>query len=112
MSGLPEPEHGRAADEISAELGAGTPPLSPLHDLLAAIIETLTIPQAAHRRDEPTAHRLLVDRAAQLRGYLRGMVQGRDEPDIHADGIRDLTAELPVTYTPWVNPDASSGRLT
>ncbi|MEV6420615.1 hypothetical protein [Streptomyces sp. NPDC051662] len=60
-------------------------------------------------RDEGTYHRLLASRAAMLRGYLGSMVEGRHEPTFHADGIRNMIADLPVTYTPYARPEDGEG---
>ncbi|MFF2525920.1 hypothetical protein [Streptomyces liangshanensis] len=106
MSDLTEPLHGRAADEVRDQLRT-TPTLLPFHDLLAAIVDTLDVPSAANYEDIDTARRLLGTRAGQLRGYLRGMVEGQHQPDIHADGIRRMTADTPVTYVPYASPRAA-----
>ncbi|WP_046503130.1 hypothetical protein [Streptomyces odonnellii] len=93
--------------------GSGEPALSLVHDLLAAIVETLDVPRPHQFRDEDAYHRLLESRAAQLRGYLRAMVDRQDAPDIHADGIRRMTSNNPVTYTAWERPtqqDAGADR--
>ncbi|MFD7224815.1 hypothetical protein ACFV9P_28005 [Streptomyces sp. NPDC059892] len=88
-----------------SDLAQPTPELSPVLDLLASVTEMLDVPTPDNLRDEGTYYRLLASRAAMLRGYLGSMVECQHEPTFHADGIREMTADLPVTYTPYASTE-------
>ncbi|QXE36188.1 hypothetical protein KQY30_20025 [Streptomyces sp. GMY02] len=84
--------------------------LSPVHDLLAAIVDMIDVPRPEEYSEQPTYYRLLEARASMLRGYLNAMVERRREPaPYHAVGIREMTADLPVTYRPYTRPEDGEG---
>jgi len=86
-------------------MSATPTPLPPWHDLLAAITEMLDVPLPADYSDTPASDHLLRSRANLLRGYLGGMVDELNEPDIHAAGIRRMTTTAPVTYRAYETPE-------
>lgn len=98
---LPMPAPGRGDLVDGPPVGDSPAPLPPWHDLLAAIVDHLDVPLPDDYDDNLKYRCLLESRAAQLRGYLKGMVEEQHEPTFHVDGIRDMTASLPITYVPY-----------
>ncbi|MET9479857.1 hypothetical protein [Streptomyces sp. NPDC006638] len=105
MSDLTEPLHGRAADEIRDQLRADGL-TAPVRDLLAAILDALTVPFPANSEPHDAHYRLLDKRASYVCASLRGLLADEHpEPAFDAGFIRKRTASLPAAYKPWVAPE-------
>ncbi|MFJ9826022.1 hypothetical protein ACIRSU_16855 [Streptomyces sp. NPDC101160] len=71
-------------------------------DLVAAIVEALTVPlPSLAPADERAHYRLLDNRTAELRATLMGVLKHPGPLDDTATIIRRGVADLPVTYPPF-----------
>lgn len=80
-------------------------------DLLAAVVEALTLPlPSTDGADERAYHRLLEQRTTDVRIILGSIVDYPDVPiDNDPDDIRARTAETPVTYALY-EPETDGGQ--
>lgn len=83
----------------------------PVRDLLAAVVEALTVPlPSIDQADERAFHRLLELRTTDVRTTLASILDFPDVPiDKDADSIRARIAALPVTYAVY-EPAADGGQ--
>ncbi|WP_326597729.1 hypothetical protein [Streptomyces sp. NBC_01803] len=91
----------------------GTKPLPRgVCDLLGAIVEALDVPIADRWEDREQQRMLLATRAAMVSGYLTGPAAGAptSPPARLAEGLRELMAKYPVTYTPYQRPDETGAE--
>ncbi|MEU8462667.1 hypothetical protein [Streptomyces sp. NPDC029003] len=71
-------------------------------DLLTAIVDALDVPlPSLAETDEHAYHQLLEHRAGYVRSVLRANLSHSRDPWLAATQIRELSAEYPITYTPF-----------
>ncbi|NEC90456.1 hypothetical protein [Streptomyces sp. SID12501] len=75
----------------------------PVRDLLAAIVEALTVPLADQAADDDTANRLMRERASNARIIANSALTSPSLSDIAraAGQLCGWTADSPVTYRPY-----------
>lgn len=84
-----------------------------VRELLQAVLDAVDVPLPAHTDDDVDAHnQLLRARAADVRIQLRSALR---EPSLFtlaevAEHLREWTARLPVTYTPWERTAQDGGQ--
>lgn len=80
-------------------------------DLLAAVVEALTVPlPSTEQADERAYHRLLEQRTTDVRIILATLLDYPDVPiDNDADDVRARIAATPVTYALY-EPAADGGQ--
>ncbi len=78
-------------------------------DLLAAIRDALTVPHPARFTDNDQALRVLMNRAAGVRGVLNAIIDGRALPEHGVTPIRTTVADYPVRYPAYQLPEQDGG---
>lgn len=112
---MTEPRHDRAADDIAAKDSpqAASTLSSDVLDLLAAIRDTAHVPlpgndPADDRAWHTLMHRRLTALYVSLNVALSPQWIANLDPTAEAAHIRRRTAETPVTYTLWADPDEAT----
>ncbi|MFI0769642.1 hypothetical protein ACH4TQ_32840 [Streptomyces sp. NPDC021218] len=88
-----------------------TPEAAPVEDavtaLLRAVHDALDLPLPGLTDEDEREHRaLLINRAADARIVLAGVLERGLRMETASTFLRGRTATLPVTYTPWMDKGA------